>query len=261
MANFTIKPAQVFAAINAQAEKPDCFRPIETKNVVPKIDKNVDFATPQLEWTASRREIRVTASGRLFVGPDRCRFSITVSSRKESIQDVKNSVSRRKDYVLQTLRNNQVRDSDFKVNQSLQRINNQYQLDDEVIVNLHDFDKFESIGNLLVEKLDDHVKISQPEFDHSPNNIEGLRKQAAVLALQNGKQKAIDLAQVVNARIGRVLSIREESVSEWEGLTGDAASDASRPLSVDQLVKLATVHVEARVTVAFELVPKHKSKE
>lgn len=82
-----------------------------------------------------------------------------------------------------------------------------------------------------------------------------------MLALQNGKQKAIELAQVVNARIGRVLSIREESVSEWEGLTGDAASDASRPLSVDQLVKLATVHVEARVTVAFELVPKHKSKE
>lgn len=87
------------------------------------------------------------------------------------------------------------------------------------------------------------------------------RKQAAVLALQNGRQKAIELSQVVNARIGRVLSIREESVSEWEGLTSDAVNDVSRSLSVDQLVKLATVHVEAKVIVAFELVPKHKSKE
>lgn len=109
MANFTIKPAQVFAAINASTEKPDRLRPTEPKNVVPKIDTNVDFAAPHLEWTASRREIRVTATGRLSVAPDRCRFSITVSSRKESIQDVKNSVSRRKDYVLQTLRNSQVR--------------------------------------------------------------------------------------------------------------------------------------------------------
>jgi len=59
--------------------------------------------------------IQVTSNGELSVSPDHCRLIITVSGSKESVQDVKNSVTRRLDYVLQTLRNYQIKVSKVEI--------------------------------------------------------------------------------------------------------------------------------------------------
>ena len=53
----------------------------------------------------SDNEIKVSALGELSLAPDRCTVTISVSSRKENVQDAKNSVSRRSDYIIQTLYN------------------------------------------------------------------------------------------------------------------------------------------------------------
>lgn len=66
-------------------------------------------------------------------------------------------------------------DSDFKVSQSLQRIDGQFQLNVDVVVHFHDFNKFQPICNLLVEKLDEHVRLSGPNFDHTPSKLEAAR--------------------------------------------------------------------------------------
>ena len=57
----------------------------------------------------SDRNIRVTAVGEVSLPPDRCRIVIEIISKKESPQDVKNSVSRRLDYIMQTLQNHTVK--------------------------------------------------------------------------------------------------------------------------------------------------------
>ena len=55
------------------------------------------------------RNIRVTAVGEVSLPPDRCRIVIEIISKKESPQDAKNSVSRRLDYIMQTLQNHTVK--------------------------------------------------------------------------------------------------------------------------------------------------------
>lgn len=60
------------------------------------------------------REVQVNGSAELSCLPDRATVSISVSSSKESVNDVKNSVSRRVEYILQT-----VRQHDVKVNTSI----------------------------------------------------------------------------------------------------------------------------------------------
>lgn len=82
-----------------------------------------------------------------------------------------------------------------------------------------------------------------------------------MLALRNGKQKATELAQVVNAKVGRVLGIREDSTTEWESGSVETSRDAGQPCAFDQCVKDATLHILAKLTVTFELISKNKAKE
>lgn len=82
-----------------------------------------------------------------------------------------------------------------------------------------------------------------------------------MLALRNGKQKATELAQVVNAKVGRVLGIREDSTTEWESGSTETSRDAGQPCTFDQCVKDATLHILAKLTVTFELISKNKAKE
>lgn len=75
----------------------------------------MDANLPPQVHTAAERQIKVTAIGELSLIPDRCKVLYTLHSAKEQVQDVKNSVTRRMDYVIQTLMNHQVRVS-FRLN-------------------------------------------------------------------------------------------------------------------------------------------------
>lgn len=89
------RPAQIFASINT---KPELSK--QTQETVIKEHKVKELAG---------NEIQVSANGEMSLQPDRCKLTISVQSRKETAQDVKNSISRRLDYILQTLNNHQVK--------------------------------------------------------------------------------------------------------------------------------------------------------
>lgn len=96
-------PARVFAAL----------LPVASESYG---DENlVGFGRAGKETTAVTqippREVQVNGNAELSCLPDRATVSINVSSSKESVNDVKNSVSRRVEYILQT-----VRQHDVKVN-------------------------------------------------------------------------------------------------------------------------------------------------
>lgn len=58
---------------------------------------------------SKEREIQVWATGEMSLKPDRCRLCIRVTSTKDNIDEAKTSVSRRVDYVVQTLHNHGVK--------------------------------------------------------------------------------------------------------------------------------------------------------
>lgn len=91
----TYRPAQIFASISTTPKQPKTQPVIQEEEKKPKFSKD--------------NEILVSATGEQSLPPDRCRVTLTVSSKKDQVQDAKNSVSRRLDYILQTLHNHQVK--------------------------------------------------------------------------------------------------------------------------------------------------------
>ena len=67
--------------------------------------------------TSRDRQIRVTGVGEMSVPPDRFSLTIRISTKKDNAQDAKNSVTRRLDYVKQTLTHHNVQVSVFKTEQ------------------------------------------------------------------------------------------------------------------------------------------------
>ena len=68
-----------------------------------------------------------------------------------------------------------LQETDIHVTKVLQRQDGLYVMDTEVVVHFIDFNKCQSISNFLVEKLDESVKVTVPEFYHSPQRLENLR--------------------------------------------------------------------------------------
>lgn len=64
---------------------------------------------------------------------------------------------------------------DVEVSQNLRRVNGLFQLEAEVIVKIYELNKYQLVCNLLTEKLDEHVKLSQPELFPSDNKLNNIR--------------------------------------------------------------------------------------
>ena len=88
------RPTQIFASFKANP-------PPKKVAVKPEVD-----VEPKLR---KDHTIEVTATGELSLLPDRCKVFVRISSSKDNVQEAKNSVTRRLDYVIQTLSNNQVK--------------------------------------------------------------------------------------------------------------------------------------------------------
>lgn len=246
------KTAQIFASIPGSPSK------VQTRTDLPT-EETVKVKTPKT-GPETGNNIHVTASSQLSLEPDRCRVTIFVSSKKEQVQDAKNSVARRIDYIIQTLYNNHIKESDITTSKVLKRVDGLCHLDAEVTAIFTDFHKCQSTCNLLVEKLDENVKVSNPEFFQSPHRLENLRRQASITAVSNSRQKALEIARFLHANIGRPVSIHEDSVCEWEG-SNDINYDADTPLTMQQRIEQATVYVKVNCSASFELKAKGKNRD
>ena len=91
------------------------------------------------------------------------------------MEDVKTSVNKRVEYILQTLRSHNIGKNCYTVDRSLMRKESKYELRVEISVQFTDFTKCQELSNFLVEKLDVSVEISRPSFHYMPGRLESLR--------------------------------------------------------------------------------------
>ncbi|XP_067674315.1 interleukin-1 receptor-associated kinase 1-binding protein 1-like [Haliotis asinina] len=241
------RPVRVFAEMQN--------RPVEkSPHKIIQFDDNRAACEPV---SPGDRQIRVTAVGEVSQPPDLCRFTVRVTSKKDNPQDAKNSVARRLDYIVQTLQNHGIKEEDLHIHKHLSRSDSLFVMETEVGVKFGDIKKSESVSNLLVEKLDDTVTVSLPEFFHTNQSLESLRKQASLVAIHNAKQKAQEMARFVHLSVGRPVYIMEEDSQEIEGHT-DTNSDSVTMTTIQERISNATITVRSRVSASFELKPKVK---
>ncbi|XP_013401032.1 interleukin-1 receptor-associated kinase 1-binding protein 1 [Lingula anatina] len=240
------RPTQIYASFSNPAD--------DDRN---KAKGEVDL---KKDKCARMRQVQVQALGEISFPPDRCKVTIVSSSRKDNVQEAKNSVTRRLDYILQVLHNHQVKEGDIQVSKFLKREDSAYAMVSEVTVLFVDFDKCQTVSNFLVEKLDESVKVSSPEFFHSSGRIDMLRRQTCLTAVHNAKIKAQEIARSLNQSVGQAVSVSEDSSSEWEG-TGEIAPEQLQHLTQQQRIAMATISCSVKVMAVFELKAHGKTKQ
>ncbi|XP_060712685.1 interleukin-1 receptor-associated kinase 1-binding protein 1 homolog [Hemiscyllium ocellatum] len=244
-----ITPGQVFASLLSDAENGKRCWPERrgSKSPVPP--------------PSAEREVQVSATAEVSAPPNRARICMLVASRKEAAAAAKSSVTRRLEYIVQSVRAHGVREDAIIVTKDFRRIENAYQMEAEVSVIFSDFGKMESCCNLLVEKLDRSVVVGSPQFYHTTEAVENIRRQACLQAVANSRRKAFEVCRLLGQTLGRPLIVREEEIKETEGSTSEAqAPDSTRPLTIQQQISNASVTVCSKVYVTFELKSKDNVK-
>ncbi|KAK6170224.1 hypothetical protein SNE40_018670 [Patella caerulea] len=232
----------VFTHLQSKEQNKPTFQSIEQAN------------TDTKSVSPNDRYILVSAVGEVCLQPNNCRITISVTAKKDDAKDAKSSVSRRIEYIQQCLNNHGIKQNDRDIYERLTRDGRFYVMRTEITAKFSDVIKCQSLSNLLVEKLDQNVDISLPEFFHDDKDIESLRKQASLLAIHNAKLKAQEMAKLVHMEVGRTISIQEEETNE------NYPSSSNISPSVHQRKIDAVLTVSSKVSVQFELKKKNKQR-
>lgn len=209
--------------------------------------------------TARDRQIQVTGVGEVSVPPDRFSLTVRIFSKKDNVQDAKNSVTRRLDYVKQSFANHNVQENDQQQYKHMHRVESMVHVNVEIRAQFHDLQKCQAVANLLVEKLDSCVSVSLPDCSHSKTSLEIARKKSSLLAIYNAKEKAKEMARFVHLTVGRPISISETETKEWENQP-EEPTDPDSFMAIQNKLESATCNVRSEVTMCFELKPKGKMK-
>ncbi|XP_066990995.1 interleukin-1 receptor-associated kinase 1-binding protein 1 isoform X2 [Anabrus simplex] len=194
---------------------------------------------------------KVEGYGEVILEPDVIEFVFKVESTKEKAEDAKSSVSKRIDYLVQTIKNFKIRgERPISVHHSLSRVDGQFRMVGEVLVKCDSVHKYEDIVNIIVEKLEGSVLISEPHYSHSPKCTQEGRQRALRMAMINARTKAADMASSSYQRAGRALLIEEKEsrISKLQTLP----SSFSDAISLQGRLQALVAH--SRVGVVYELV-------
>ncbi|XP_065142734.1 interleukin-1 receptor-associated kinase 1-binding protein 1 homolog [Paramisgurnus dabryanus] len=242
-------PSRVFATLLPTAE--DVYKD-ENESVFHRTGKQ-NTLHPQ----SNARVVEVTGCAELSCIPDRATVTITVRNSKENVNDVTNSVTRRLDYILQTLRQNDVKKENITVAKHLEREEELFHMQAEVHVVFSNFETMQCVRSVLIEKLDKSVCVGNPHYTHSAESLNLLRRRVCLEAVDNARLKASEACCILGQALGRPLLLREEESREWTNGQNDITGT---PQTLHQKAGATVVSASSRVFVTFELRPKYKNR-
>ncbi|XP_069707426.1 interleukin-1 receptor-associated kinase 1-binding protein 1 [Phaenicophaeus curvirostris] len=213
-------------------------------------------APPGRRW----REVRVSGSAELSAGPDRARVSVWLGCRKVTEEAARTSVTRRIEFITHRARVRGVTKENITVTEDFSRVENIYQMEALICITFSDFGKMQEVCKLLTEKLGTSVTISPPNFYHTPEALDTLRRQVCVAAVRNTRGKAQEVCQLFGQSLGRPLLIREEETKEWEGHVDSPVSNSLDSLTLQERIQNATAYASCRVFAVFEIRGKANKK-
>ncbi|KAM4712594.1 interleukin-1 receptor-associated kinase 1-binding protein 1 homolog [Anableps anableps] len=207
------------------------------------------------------RQVQVTGVAEVSCPADRASVRISVTSTKESVNEVTKSISRRLEYILQTIRQHGVTDEDMSVRQCLHRDADSFSMDAEILVTFSDFEKMQQTCSVLLEKLDKSVHVGAPLFFHSAACLSQLRLRACVSAVENAQQKASKISQLLGECVGSPLLVREEETKEWRNEDEAAGREHSSTPLLPLLSHMPTTTASSQVFVSFSFRDKSRKKQ
>jgi uncharacterized protein YggE len=162
--------------------------------------------------------INVSGEGKVKVVPDQAAISISVETKGVKATDVKKENDTKIDAVLKYIKKMNIAKEDFQTqrvnlypNYDYEKKKSNYMATQTVIVLLKDLNKYDSLMDGLVDL--GINRIDNVEFKSS--KMESLQTEARKLAIQNAKAKAEDFVSVLNQKVGKAMTISDNSQADF----------------------------------------------
>lgn len=158
--------------------------------------------------------INVSGEGKIKVTPDQAAISISVETKGAKATDVKKENDTKIDAVLKYIKKMNIAKEDFQSqrinlypNYDYEKKKSNYMATQTVVVLLKDLNKYDVLMDGLVDL--GINRIDNVEFKSS--KMEALQTDARKLAIQNAKAKAEDFVSVLNQKVGKAMTISDNS--------------------------------------------------
>lgn len=158
--------------------------------------------------------INVSGEGKVKVTPDQAAISISVETKGAKATDVKKENDTKIDAVLKYIKKMNIAKEDFQTqrvnlypNYDYEKKKSNYMATQTVVVLLKDLNKYDTLMDGLVDL--GINRIDNVEFKSS--KMEALQTEARKLAIQNAKAKAEDFVSVLNQKVGKAMTISDNS--------------------------------------------------
>ncbi len=158
--------------------------------------------------------INVSGEGKIKVIPDQASISLSVETKGAKAVEVKKENDTKMDAVLKFIKKMNIAKEDYQTqrvslypNYDYEKKKSNYVANQTVVILLKDLSKYDAMMDGLVEI--GINRIDNVEFKSS--KIEVLERDARKLAVQNAKSKAEDFVSVLNQKVGKAITISDNT--------------------------------------------------
>lgn len=214
-----------------------------------------------------RREIEVSGTGELNVEPDIVRISFSIENRSKSLEDAIEENNDKVSDIMEFLKDFGIAEKDIKT--SYFSFDTRYLWDKEKskfdYSKVSHYEVSKSI-NILIRKLDKIEELvdelagegvtSLNSFKYDVEDRIQYKKLAREMALKAAKEKAQEMVNVMGAKLGKVLWIKEQSanVNTHYGLSSANYSLSTGGSYQSESFSSGQISISESVTCTFELI-------
>lgn len=203
-------------------------------------------------------QINVSGEGKVKVIPDQATIAVTVETKGNNVKDVKKQNDEKIDAVLKFIKKMNVAPADYKT----QRVSLNPQYDYEK--KKHNYNATQTI-EILLRDLSKYDELMEGLVDQGINRIDAVtfqssklaqyQSEARKLAMKDAKLKAEDYVSVLGQKVGRALTISDNSQTYYPqpmyaAMKTMEMSDDSAP---KQTMAVGEINITANVMVSFIL--------
>lgn len=203
-------------------------------------------------------QINVSGEGKVKVIPDQATIAVTVETKGNNAKDVKKQNDEKIEAVLKFIKKMNLAPADYKT----QRVSLNPQYDYEK--KKHSYNATQTI-EILLRDLSKYDELMEGLVDQGINRIDAVtfqssklaqyQSEARKLAMKEAKLKAEDYVSVLGQKVGRAMTISDNSQTYYPqpmyaAMKTMERSDASEPR---ETLAVGEINITANVTVSFIL--------
>jgi uncharacterized protein YggE len=202
-------------------------------------------------------QINVSGEGKIKVVPDEATITATVDTRGNNAKEVKRQNDQQIEVVLKLIRKMNLAPTDYKTKRvslnpvyDYEKKKTTYNATQTIEILLRDLSKYDELMEGLVDG--GINKVNNVVFQSS--KLEQYQSEARKLAMKDAKQKAIDYVSVLGQKVGKALTISDNSQSYYPQPMYEAMrmtkSDSAEPR---ETLAVGEINIVANVSVSFVL--------